>query len=98
MSTDTKLLQQATDLKQLPLPAHLHILSMEAEDYTTWDGDPALSLLVVIDEDTDLFHLPTEEIMDFKRAVHDSLQKHGISLFPYFTFAKPSELAETDED
>jgi hypothetical protein len=96
MATDTNL-QQAVDLKQLQLPPGLKVLSIEAEDYTDWDGDPAVRVNVVIDENTDVDHLPGDTINAFKRAIRDNLRKHGISLFAHFFFAKPSELADTGE-
>lgn len=97
MATDTNL-QQAVDLKQLQLPPGLKIVSIQAEDYTNWEGEPALRISVVIDEDTDVDHISGATVNDFKWAVRESLRRHGITLFPYFFFAKPSELADTDED
>jgi hypothetical protein len=97
MPTDTNL-QEAIDLTQLRLPPDLRVLSIEAEDYTDWSGDPALRVSVVIDENTDVDHLSGDTINEFKRVIHDNLLQHGITLFPYFRFAKPSELAEGDED
>src|SRR4051794_7782353 len=97
MTTDTNL-RQAIDLTQLRLPANLRVLSMEAEDYTDWSGDPALRVSVVLDENTDVDRLSGDAINEFKQIVHDNLLKHGIGLFPYFRFAKPSELAATDEE
>src|SRR4051812_35504181 len=90
--------QEALDLKQLQLPPGLHVLSIEAEDYTNWDGEPALRVSGVIDENTDVDHISGDAVIAFKRAVRESLRRHGITLFPYFFFAKPSELAEDDED
>ncbi len=65
-------------------------------------GDPALRIQVVLDEDTVIDADHIEPICDLKRAIHDSLLQHGITLFPYIFLIKPSELAEaaaeTDED
>jgi hypothetical protein len=97
MPTETTL-QQALDLKQLKLPPGLMVLSIAVEDYTTWDGDPALRVSVVIDENTDVDHISGAMVNEFMRTVRDSLKRHGINLFPYFFFAKPSELADSDED
>ena len=91
-------LQRAIDLRQIPVPAGFNIVSIEAEDYTDWDGDPALRISVVIDENMDVDHISGEVINTFKRSVRDSLIKHGVTLFPFFRFAKPSELASTDGD
>ena len=89
-------IHDALDLKKLPVPPAMHILKIEAEDYTDWDGDPALRVNVLLDEATKVEKITG--LGKFKLAVYDNLLKYGINLFPYFRFAKPSELAETDED
>jgi hypothetical protein len=95
LSVDTR---QALDLKNLPVPAGMHVLSIDAEDYTDWDGDDALRVNVVIDDATDVDKISGAEVSVFKLAIMDNLRKDGIMLFPYVFFAKPSELAETDEE
>ncbi len=57
-----------------------------------------MRISVLLDESTEVEKIKGGEISAFKRAVHDNLQNLGIKLYPYFTFAKPSELADTDED
>ena len=89
---------EVLDLKNLPLPPGLHVLRIDAEDYTDWDGDPALRISILLDESTEVEKLSGAAVGDFKDAIHQNLLKHGISLFPYIFFAKPSELAETDEE
>ncbi len=89
-------IRDALDLDKLPVPPGMHILKIEAEDYTDWDGDPALRISVLLDESTDVKKV--RGVTKFEIAIHDKLQKYGISLFPYFSYAKPSELAETDEE
>lgn len=91
-------IHDALDLKRLPVPSAMHILKIDAEDYTDWDGDPALRVSVLLDESTDVEKITGSEISKFKLAVYDNLLKSGINLFPYVSFAKPSELVETDED
>ena len=95
ISVDTR---DALDLKKLPIPAGMQILKIEAEDYEDWSGDPALRISVLLDESSEIEKVTGKAIGDFKMAIHDNLLAMGITLFPYFTFAKPSELAETDED
>ncbi len=93
-SVDT---HDALDLKKLPIPLGMRVLNIEAEDYTDWTGDPALRISVLLDESTDVEKVTGEAVGDFKDAIADNLQKCGITLFPYIFFAKPSELAETEE-
>lgn len=88
----------ALDLKSLPVPPGMQILKIDAEDYNDWDGDPALRISVLIDDSTDVEKVTGAAVGDFKGAIHDNLLKNGITLFPYIFFAKPSEIAETDED
>jgi hypothetical protein len=95
LTVDTR---DALDLKNLPVPAGMRILKIDAEDYTDWDGDPALRISVLIDDATEVEKVTGDEVGDFKDAIHQNLLKNGIALFPYIFFAKPSELAETDED
>jgi hypothetical protein len=91
-------LRDALDLKNLPVPPGMRILKIDAQDYTDWDGDPALRIDVLIDDSTEVEKISGAAVGDFKGAIMDNLQKIGITLFPYVFFAKPSELAETDED
>src|SRR4051794_4275825 len=91
-------IHDALELKNLPVPPAMRILKIDAEDYSDWDGDPALRISVLLDESTDVAKVTGDEVGDFKRAVHDNLIGQGIDLFPYIFFSKPSELAEEDED
>lgn len=95
VSVDTR---EALDLKNLPSPPGLRVLSIEAEDLTDWTGDPALRVNVLLDESVEVEKLTGAAMGDFTSAIHESLINHGITLFPYIFFAKPSELAETDEE
>lgn len=91
-------IRDALDLKKLAIPPSMRILKIDAEDYTDWYGDPALRIFVLLDESTDVEKIGGGAITDFKNSIHDGLLRNGINLFPYFRFAKPSELAETDEE
>jgi hypothetical protein len=90
--------REALDLKILSLPASPVVLSVEAEDYTDSTGEPALRVLVTIDEATDIENFRGEDISQLKSAIRDSLRQHGVTVFPYISLAKPSELAETDDE
>lgn len=91
-------LKKALNLRTLKLPPSIPVTRLEVEDYTDWDGEPAIRVLAVLDESVDVEKVSGAAAGDFKDAIHDSLRKHGITLFPYVFFAKPSELAETDEE
>ena len=96
--TDQRKIRKALNLKKLPPPINMRVLRLDGEDYTTWDGDPALRISVLLDESTEVEKVTGEEIGNFERAIRENLHNNGISLFPYIFYAKPSELAETDEE
>lgn len=90
--------RQALDIKSLPHPPNLAVTRVEAEDYTDSAGEPSLRVLVVLDESVDVEKVSGAAVGDFKSLIRESLRKHGITVFPYIFFAKPSELEETDEE
>lgn len=91
-------IRKALDIKKLQLPPGLPVIKLEAEDYTDSTGEPSLRVLVVLDESVDAEKVSGEAAGELKGAIHESLRKHGITLFPYIFLAKPSELADTDEE
>ena len=96
MPIDTKT-RSALKLKNLALPPKPRVLAIEAEDYVDWTGDEALRIWVTIDENTtDEELLNGAAIIQLKGAIHDSLLKKGITLFPYVRIAKPSERFATN--
>jgi hypothetical protein len=90
--------RKALDVKNLPHLPGLDVIGMEAEDYTDWAGEPALRVLVTLDESVNVEKLSGEVVGEFKAAIRKRLRDQGITLFPYVFLAKPSELAEKDED
>lgn len=96
MTVDEKI-REALDLNNLSLPANPVVVAVEAEDYTDSTGEPALRVLVTIDEATDVDNFRGEDIGRLKRAIRDSLRRKGITRFAYISLAKPSELAESDD-
>lgn len=90
--------REALDLNSLTLPASPPVTRVEVEEYTDSSGEPALRVLVVLDEATDISKVSGEDVGELKFAIMESLQQHGVTLFPYIFLAKPSELAETDDE
>ena len=71
----------ALDIKRLSLPADIAVTKLEAEDYTDSSGEPALRVLVVLDESVDVEKLTGEAIGNLKFAIRQSLRKNGINEF-----------------
>lgn len=92
----TDLTRDALDLHRLQLPASPKVIRLDVEDYFDKDGEPSLRVLAVIDEATDLDHIDGRGVSQLKMAILESLQQHGIDLFPYIFLAKQSELAGDD--
>ena len=88
---------QALDLKNLPAIPGLPVLGVQAEEHTDSSGEPSLRVTVTIADSVDEENISGKEIGDLKRGIRDSLRKHGITLFPYIFFVKPSELLDEDE-
>ena len=90
--------KEALDLSLLKLPPIPRVLSIAAEDYEDWDGMPSLKVQVIIDDDTEVDKVTGQMVGDVESAIRQSLREHGVREFAYIWFAKPSELAEVEED
>lgn len=91
--------KQALSEQVFELPPHTPIVRWEVEDITDQDGDDALEVLVVLDEAVDLEKVSGRDVGELKYKMRQVLRQQGITLFPYITFAKQSELDEqTVED
>ena len=97
MPVDAKT-RKALNLKKLRLSPDLPVRRLEVQDYTDSTGDPALRILAVVDESAEVNKNTGKAAIEFERSIMDSLQKHGIMLFPYVFYAKPSDLEATDEE
>jgi hypothetical protein len=89
--------RQVLDLKTLALPPLPKVLEIAVEDYVDSTGDPSLRVDVVLDEATTDEELG-EDTFRMKQAIFDCLREAGIDEFPYIFVAKPSELAETEDE
>lgn len=64
-----------------------------------WTGLDSLRILIVLDDTFDVDDKKQiHDVNELKSSIRDSLQQHGISLWPYTSIATLSELAETDEE
>jgi hypothetical protein len=90
--------RRALDLKTLSLPQGIPVLRVETEDYTDWEGQPALRVLVVIAESVDPYKISGQDVGNLKAAIRQALKRHGMTLFPYIFLAKQSELDEPADE
>jgi hypothetical protein len=95
--------QKIVDLLKLSelrskLPREPKLVDIRVEDYVDTDGEDALRVTVILDEEVDVEKLSGKDISDLTMAIHDRILQQGVGLWPYIWFAKQSELDEPDEE
>jgi hypothetical protein len=80
------------------MPPNIPIVRWEVEDITDQDGEDALQVLLVLDESVDPEKINGRDVGELKYNMRQLLRQTGITLFPYISFAKQSELDEPVED
>jgi hypothetical protein len=80
------------------LPRNPKVVDIRVEDYVDSDGEDALRVMVVIDEDVDIEKVTGQEVGDLKSAIRSRIRELGVDLWAYIQLAKPSELEEEDDE
>ena len=80
------------------LPRNPKVVDIRVEDYVDTDGEDALRVWVIIDEDVDPEKVDGDDITALKRTIHDRVRELGVERWPYIRFAKQSELDEDDDE
>jgi hypothetical protein len=80
------------------LPRNPKVVDIRVEDYVDTDGEDALRVMVVIDEDVDVENIDGDDVTAVKRAIRDRIRDLGVELWTYIQFAKPSELEKEDDE
>jgi hypothetical protein len=80
------------------LPRNPKVVDIRVEDYVDTDGEDALRVTVVIDEDVDIEKVSGQDITDMKSAVRRRIRELGVELWAYIFVAKQSELDEDDDE
>ena len=96
MPVDQKI-REALRLRELKLPRNPKVVDIRVEDYVDTDGEDALRVLVVLDEEVTSKSHGTR-VSDLKTAIRDRIRELGVELWPYIFLAKQSELDEDDEE
>lgn len=74
------------------LPRNPKILDIRVEDYVNTDGEDALRVTVIIDEDVDVENTKGQDLSDLMNAIRGRIRELGVERWAYIWFAKPSEL------
>jgi hypothetical protein len=93
-------IQDALKLSKMrsKLPRDPKVVDIRVEDYVDTDGEDALRVTVVIDEDVDIEKVSGQDITDMKSAVRRRIRELGVELWAYIFVAKQSELDEDDDE
>jgi hypothetical protein len=78
-------IQDALELSKMraKLPRDPKVVDIRVEDYVDSDGEDALRVTVVIDEDVDVEKIDGDDVMAVKRTIHDRVRDLGVDLWPY---------------
>jgi hypothetical protein len=99
MPVDQKILD-ALNLSELKskLPRNPKIVDIRVEDYFDTDGEDALRVWLILDENVKVEKLRGEDIGAWKSGIRERIRDQGVTLWPYVHFAKQSEFDEDDAD
>ena len=99
MAVDQKIRDslRLSDLKS-KLPANPRVADIRVEDYVDTDGEDALRVMVILDEDVEVEKLKAEDTIALKSAIRQRIREQDVDLWPYIRLAKQSELDERDEE
>jgi hypothetical protein len=93
--------QDALKLSKLrsKLPRSPKVVDIRVEDYVDTDGEDALRVWIIIDEDVDVENTKEQDLSDLMNAVRGRIRELGVERWAYIWFAKPSELnPDVDEE
>ena len=90
--------QDALKLNQVKSkpPRNPKVVDIRVEEYVDSDGEDAMRVTIVIDEDVDVENFDGDEITALKSAIRERIRALGIEMWAYIQIAKPSELEQDD--
>lgn len=80
------------------LPRNPKVVDIRVEDYVDTDGEDALRVMVVFDEDVDVENVRGRDLSALMNALRGRIREMGVERWAYIWFAKPSELEEDDDE
>ena len=97
MAVDQKI-RDALKLSKLKtkLPKNPRVVDIRVEEYVDTDGEDALRMTVILDEDVEVEKLRGEDIIALKWAIRQRVREQGVELVALHRLAKQSELDELE--
>lgn len=83
---------KAVKLEKLNLPTCPKVQYIITEPTAGTDGEDAIKVVVVVDQEVKDEHLNGENVLKIKREIRKSFTDKGIELFPYISFTTQDEL------
>jgi hypothetical protein len=80
------------------LPRNPKVVDIRVEDYVDSDGEDALRVTIVIDDDVDVEKVSGQDRSDLVNAIRSRIRELDVERWDYIGFAKPSELEEDDDE
>jgi hypothetical protein len=80
------------------LPRNPKVVDIRVEDYVDSDGEDALRVTIVIDEDVDVENVNGQDLSDLVNAIRSRIRELDVGRWAYIGFAKPSELEEDGDE
>ena len=92
--------QDALKLSKLKskLPRNPRVVDIRVEDYVDTDGEDALRVMVVFDEEVDVDNVKSRDLSALMNALRCRIRELGVERWAYIWFAKPSELEGADDE
>jgi len=85
-------IDKALDLKKLKLPEKPHVVSLRWEYYEDASSEESLRIWVILADDTADEEITGEAVHAITWAIKDRLERDGVRLFPYISFALESDM------
>jgi hypothetical protein len=98
ISVEDQQIAEALHLSDLVLPASPRIVKLDWQRDEDSFGDESINIAVVLDNSTTYRELEKAPIHQIKGVIMDSLQRHGVVLFPYFYFEREEEYEPLGEN
>jgi hypothetical protein len=94
---EAKQIEAALSLESLTLPPKPRVVDVKWDWYEDSEGETGLDIWVLLDDETTDREIETAPIHAIKDAIIESLERHRVAYFPYFSFARRQEYVSDHE-